>query len=1205
MTRFLMHQMDYLFFLHGLAFILLGTVCLALNRKMIRMLPWVLLAYFALLQGVQGWIELYLLDLLSPAWMTYLRLGILLISGLYLFEFVRCGCAHNGGPKWPFWSVLPFLVGALSGLYWGEPQALEATIRFALGLPAGVGAAAVLAWRARRAPLSSRWGLVGGAFCLFLFALSSGIMVPLTSFRPVSFLNYQWFLEIVGFPVHLFWVLTALGASVCLWGYHVRSTSREQDSRVMSLRRRFGWYVAGALLVVVALGWAGTERMGFWGEEQDLIYGKSAAAYGQAIFVRAVTTARGVAISLSRSPEVQSIFAGPEPQVTEISRSALDRRSVVVPGCICYVLNREGIVLDATNRSTSDSWVGRSFVVRRYFREAMAGHPSEQLAMGLLTGFPAFFASHPIYDSQGQVVGVAVIRSLLENLNLFPEDGPDVLFVDANGIVMDSPHQRYNSRALWPLTVDQQKAAVESGQHNAIDFTPVLEEEVTDRAVCVWDGRLMVVLRHFLPLQGNSLLVLCKLSHQPLFRLITISMTLLSSLGILVFAFGRKKDIELLWTIEDSQRRYRGLVEGSQNLIFLFDATGHCLAANTVGLLFLALPEEEVLSRNFIDLLWPDSVRPEAQKAMDRVLRGELTRFEALAVPFGKKQVDLIVALSPIFDFQDAVERFVCIATDVTELKPTERALRTSEERFRDIALNMGDWVFELDENQVYTYCSPRIWDILGFTPEELIGKPIFSTQKLEHAQKLREKLEAVWANHSGMFDVVEDIVHKDGSIRILVFNLLPHFDETGRFRGIRGVVRDVTRFRKAQEERFELERRLLQSQKLDSLNVMAGSIAHNFNNLMQVVMGNHDLALRQLPENTKIRVFLKEADKAAQRASELSTLMLTYVGQSGGVSIPIELNALARGMDAVIVGLLSPHIQFEMRLGQHLPQILGDPAHLQQIILNLIANSIEAIGEEPGTITLVTGQMECDKAYLWKAYLGENLLAGSYVFLEIGDTGSGMDAETAARVFDPFFTTRFTGRGLGLPAVVGIMRTHGGALVLDTAPGQGTRMRALFPAVTASSVPSSVSTIEEFSPAVSTQASANSRPRVPAKDFTILVVDDDPGVLEVAGEVIRSVLGYQVMMAESGRRALKILQEKGETVSCVLLDLTMPDLGGTDVLKEIREFLPDLPVIMVSGYMEEEVAEALTGLEIQGFLQKPFSMSRLVKTLEKIREQR
>jgi PAS domain S-box-containing protein len=1200
-----MHQMDYIFFLHGLAFVLLGTVCLALSRKMVRMLPWTFLAHFALLQGVQGWIELYLLDLFSPAWMTYLRLEILLISGLFLFEFVRRGCVHNGGPKWPSWSIFPFLVGGLSGLYWEVPQALEATLRFALILPACVGAAAVLAWRARRAPPASRWGLVGGAFCLFLYGLSSGLVVPLASFRPVSVLNYQRFLETSGIPVHLFWVFTAVGVAVCLWGYHVRSTSREQDSRVQSLRRRFGWYVVAALLVVVTLGWCATERMGFWGQNQDLVYGKSAAAYGQAIFVRAVITVRGVGVSLSRSPEVLSMFAGPEPRVTEVSKSALDRRSVVVPGSTCYVLNREGLVLDATNRSTSDSWVGQSFAVRHYFREAMEGRPSEQVAIGLRTGSPTLYASHPIRDSQGQVVGVAVISSLLENLNLFPENGPDVLFVDANGIVIDSPHQRYNSRALWPLTQDQQKTAIASGQHNAIDFTPVLDEEVTDRAVCVWDGRLMVALRHSLPLQGNSLLVLCKLSHQPLFRLITISMTLLSSLGILAFAYGRKRDTELLWTIEDSQRRYRGLVDGSQNLIFLFDTTGHCLAANTVGLLFLALPEEQVISRHFLDLLWPESVRPDARKAMDRVLRGELIRFEALRVPFGKKQVDLIVALSPIFDFQNAVERFVCIATDVTELKRTERALRASEERFRDIALNMGDWVFELDENQVYTYCSPRIWDILGFTPEEVIGKLAFSTQKLEYARKLREKLESVWANHSGMFNVVEDIVHSDGSIRILVFNLLPHFDETGQFRGIRGVVRDITRFRKAQEERLELERRLLQSQKLDSLNVMAGSIAHNFNNLMQVVMGNHDLALRQLSENPKVSAFLKEADKAAQRASELSTLMLTYVGQSGGVSIPVELNALARGMEAVIVGLLPPHIQFEMQLGPELSPILGDPSHLQQVILNLVTNSIEAMGGEAGTVSLVTGRMACDKAYLWKAYLGENLSPGSFGFLEIGDTGPGMDAETAARAFDPFFTTRFMGRGLGLPAVVGIMRTHGGALALETAPGQGTRMRLLFPLAAApvpviDKVPEAESPLPVSSPAES-QVPAGVRDGV----FTVLVVDDDPGVLEVAGEVIRSVLGYEVLMAESGRRALEILQEKREAVSCILLDMTMPDLGGTDVLKKLREFLPDLPVLMVSGYMEEEVTEALDGLEIQGFLQKPFSMSRLAKALEKIREQR
>jgi PAS domain S-box-containing protein len=1195
MANFLMSQMDYLFFLHGLSFILLGTVCLALNRKKIRLLPWEFLAYFALSQGLQGWMELYFLDLFSPPELTYLRLGVLLVSSIFLFEFIRRSCADNGGPKWPFWSLLPLLAGALSGLYWREPNTLETTIRFALSLPTAAGASLVLVWRASRAPASSRWGLLGAAFWLACYALSAGLVVPMAAFRPISSVNYQGFLESLGMPVHLFWGVAILGTSVCLWGYHIQSTSREQDSRVFSLRRRFGWYVAGALSLIVALGWGATERMGLWGLDQDLVYGKSAAAYGEAIFMRAVTTARGVAVSLSRSPEVQSIFSGPVPRVTNVSQAALDRRSIVVPGSVCYVLDLNGIVLDATNRNTSESWVGQSFAVRHYFQEALLGRPSESLGMGLLTLLPSFFASHPVFDAKGQVVGVAVIRSLLGNLDLFPENGPDVFFVDADGIVLESPNQRYNSQAAWPLTPEQQKAAEESGRHIAIDFTPLMEQEVKDRAICSIEGRLMVALRHNLPIQGNSLLVLCALNHLHLFRLLAISMTLLVSSGTLAFAFGRKKDTESLWAIQDSQRRYQGLIEGSQNLILLFDTTGRCLAVNTVGIIILGLPEEEIFTRHFLDLLWPESTRADAQKSLNEVLQGKLTRFEALAIPCGERRIDLIVALSPIFDFQDTVERFVCIATDVTDLKRTEHALRASEERFRDIALNMGDWVFELDENQVYTYCSPRIWDILGYKPEELIGKPAFSTQTLEYALQLREKLKTIWADHSSAFDLVENIVHRDGSTCILVFNLLPHFDEMGNFRGIRGVVKDVTRFRRAQEERFELERRLLQSQKLDSLSVMAGSIAHNFNNLMQVVLGNHDLVLRQSQEDSKIVSFLKEANKAAQRASELSTLMLTYVGQSGGVSIPLNLNTLATGMDAVITGMLPQQIDFALKLEPDLPQILGDPAQVQQIILNLITNSIEAIGPQSGVITLTTGVVECDTSYLWKTYLGENLEAGSYIFLEIGDTGPGMDAETAARIFDPFFTTRFTGRGLGLPAVVGIMRTHRGALALDTAPGQGARMRVLFPTAPVSTpVPK---------PEIPSPTSSGLTPPAPSGPFTVLVVDDDPGVLEVAGEVIRSVLEYEVLLAENGHKALNLLKKSGQTVSCVLLDMTMPEMSGIEVLKEIRHILPDLPVIMVSGYLEEEVSASLAGLEIQGFLQKPFSMSKLGQILESLRQ--
>jgi PAS domain S-box-containing protein len=646
----------------------------------------------------------------------------------------------------------------------------------------------VLLWRARQVTSAARRGLLGAAFCFACYTLSSGLVSRVAEFLPIESLHDQSFLNALGFPVHLFWIGTAVGTSVGLWVYNIHSTSRNQDLRVSSLRRRFGGYVAGVLCVIAVVGWSGTERLGLWGLNQDLAHGKSAAAYTEAIFMRAVTTARGLAISLSQSPEIRGIFAGPIPQVSEDSRAALDRRSIVVPGAVCYVLNLEGMVLDATNRGTPESWVGETFASRRYFQEALLGHPSEYLAMGLLTHLPAFFASHPIFDPDGRVVGVVVIRSLLSTLNLFPEDGPAVLFVDSHGVVMESPQQRYNSRALWPLTPEAQQAALDSGQHRTIDFTPFLEREVEDREVCVVEGRLKAVVRRLLPTQGYSLLVLCNLSHLPLFRLIAISMTLLASVGTLAFAFGRQKDIESLWALEASQRRYRGLVESSQNLIFLFDASGRCLAANSVARSMLDVSEETLLSRYFLDLMWPDSVRPEVEKALAQVLEGHLVRFDAQAIPCGDTAKDLLVALSPILDFQGAVERFVCIGTDITEQKRIERALRDSEERFRQIALNMGDWVFELDENQVYTYCSPRIYDILGYTPEELIGKRILDHQNPEEVHRLRAALvEPVWVKQQSLFDTEFTLHHKNGSARNLLVSLSPYFSESGKFLGVRG----------------------------------------------------------------------------------------------------------------------------------------------------------------------------------------------------------------------------------------------------------------------------------------------------------------------------------------------------------------------------------------------------------------------------------
>ncbi len=260
----------------------------------------------------------------------------------------------------------------------------------------------------------------------------------------------------------------------------------------------------------------------------------------------------------------------------------------------------------------------------------------------------------------------------------------------------------------------------------------------------------------------------------------------------------------------------------------------------------------------------------------------------------------------------------------------------------------------------------------------------------------------------------------------------------------------EITNRKRAEEERLKLEAQIQQVQKFESLNVMAGSIAHNFNNLLTGVRGNLDLALSHLPTASPATKSIRAADKAANRAAKLSTLMLTYVGQSKVNMQTIDMVEIVEEMTAMLEMAVSKNVVLKFNLSPEPAFFKGDPGQIHQVIMNLVTNAAEAIGDADGTIRLTIDTIFCDHTCFQRSFLDDNLPDGKYVCLEVSDTGCGIDQETLAKVFDPFFTTKFTGRGLGMAAVLGIQRTHRGAVSLNSEPGKGTTVRVVFPALDA-----------------------------------------------------------------------------------------------------------------------------------------------------------
>jgi PAS domain S-box-containing protein len=401
------------------------------------------------------------------------------------------------------------------------------------------------------------------------------------------------------------------------------------------------------------------------------------------------------------------------------------------------------------------------------------------------------------------------------------------------------------------------------------------------------------------------------------------------------------------------------------------------------------------------------------------------------------------------------------------------------------------------------------------------------------------------------------------------------------------GIGQDVSEQRAAEAERRQLESQLLQAQKLESLGVLAGGVAHDFNNLLVGIVGNASLSEEVLAPDHPAAPLVHEMRAAATRAAELTRQLLAYAGKGHFVVERVNLSHVADEMAALLKAVISKNATLHTDFAPDLPDVQGDATQLRQVIMNLITNASEALGGAAGRVTLRTGEMQVDDAFL-RGAVGETLLApGRGVFLEVDDTGQGMDAAMLPRIFEPFFTTKFTGRGLGLAATLGIVRSHRGAISVRSTKGRGTTMRLVFP------------------PARAGTASGAFRAARPAAerwtaDGDVLLADDEPAVRSVSRRALERV-GFRVSEVADGREALDRFRAEPARWRAVVLDLTMPHLTGDAALRAMLAIRADLPAVLYSGYSEEALAADLTGRPGLRFLQKPFTVAALGEALRAV----
>ena len=397
------------------------------------------------------------------------------------------------------------------------------------------------------------------------------------------------------------------------------------------------------------------------------------------------------------------------------------------------------------------------------------------------------------------------------------------------------------------------------------------------------------------------------------------------------------------------------------------------------------------------------------------------------------------------------------------------------------------------------------------------------------------------------------------------------------------GAGRDVSARRQAEENSRRLEAHLRDAQRLESLGVLAGGIAHDFNNQLSVILGNASLALQPGVEDG-LRRRLQRIQTAARHSAGLTDQMLLYAGKTPPSLKPVQLSRLVAEMWDLLEASVPSGCRLEADLSPTPPSLEGDETQLRQLIVNLVSNAAEAMAGTGGIVRVTTGTARVGADDLADAFGHVDGLRGDCPFLEVADTGPGIDPEWRARVFEPFFTSKESGRGLGLAVVLGMVTAHRGAIRLSATPGGGTTFRALFPCRTGQAVASG--------------------PREPRRepgpgDRLVLVVDDEQAVLDLTREFLL-LCGYRVLTVSGGREALELVRERGDEIDVVVLDVSMPGFDGEPTLRALRELRADLPVVVASGYSREQTAPRFPLELIQGFLKKPYEPEELAAVIEK-----
>lgn len=554
---------------------------------------------------------------------------------------------------------------------------------------------------------------------------------------------------------------------------------------------------------------------------------------------------------------------------------------------------------------------------------------------------------------------------------------------------------------------------------------------------------------------------------------------------------------------------------------------------------------------------------------------------------FGKSEMDALGRFSELASIAlDNARLYHTAQSELGERKRAEHDLRRTEVFLNAVVDNLPYMVFVKDAQDLRFLRFNHSGEVLlGVSSQEMLGKNDYDLFPEPEARFFEQKDRETLAARK-LVDIPEEPINTPGGRRYLHTKKIPILDVDGQPKYLLGISEDITERKLEEERKRAFERKLQETQKLESLGVLAGGIAHDFNNLLVSILGNVGLVLVDLEPESPVREPVEQIKIAAQRAADLTRQMLAYSGKGRFVMQHINLNNVITEITQLLHVSINKNATLKFHLDENLPQIEGDVTQVRQVLMNLIVNASDAIGEKQGVITLTTGTVKADREYLSGNFMAPELPEGLYAFVEVADDGAGMDKETQERIFDPFFTTKFTGRGLGLAAVLGIVRGHNGAIRVYSEPGNGSVFRVLLP-------------VKEVPQPVASLSSDTLRAK---GNGTVLVIDDEEVVRNVTKRMLARI-GYTPLLAEDGPAGIETYKEYKQDIVCVLLDMTMPKMSGEETLRNLRQINPEIRVLLMSGYSEQEASSRFNGKGINAFMQKPYTPQDLQEKIQEVLE--